>query len=397
MTCRYKFEEVSKLKIRKNTLLIMMILLTVTFMFANTKNVSAKVTFNKTSKSITKGKNYTIKISGVKNRSIKKVKLKYNKKIIKVKKLRKNKYRITGKKKGKTTLKATVKYLLLNYTPAVKTIKCKINVKNKAAKKKKTNNKKNNDSEENIKPEINWGENNIDKLIAQIEQSKTYKGTLYKLNDYTVFNKGEDGGEDQYGLITSPFYSTIDWYSKKDYDKIINEVKLIVKESKITDDMIDEEKAYRIGRYMVKHIDYDYNVYGQRIYETLFDKKTVCAGYAKTYALICRYIGIDCDFVCSYDNQNKSGHAWNNVKLGDYYYVTDLTGAYFTRNVYGGVSNFFREYSNIGEENIKYMDKYYKMDEYTEKHQIDEVDYYTRCKNEGKVYLKQKELYNLPE
>lgn len=335
----------------------MIILLTATFMFANTKNVSAKVTFNKTSKSITKGKNYTIKISGVKSKNIKKVKLKYNKKIIKVKKLRKNKYRITGKKKGKTTLKATVKYLLLDYTPAVKTIKCKINVKNKAAKKKKTNNKKNNDSEENIKPEINWGENNIDKLIAQIEQSKTYKGTLYKLNDYTVFNKGEDGGEDQYGLITSPFYSTIDWYSKKDYDKIINEVKLIVKESKITDDMIDEEKAYRIGR----------------------------------------YIGIDCDFVCSYDNQNKSGHAWNNVKLGDYYYVTDLTGAYFTRNVYGGVSNFFREYSNIGEENIKYMDKYYKMDEYTEKHQIDEVDYYTRCKNEGKVYLKQKELYNLPE
>ena len=53
----------------------------------------------------------------------------------------------------------------------------------------------------------------------------------------------------------------------------MNEVKLIVKESKITDDMIDEEKAYRIGRYMVKHIDYDYNVYGQRIYETLFDKK----------------------------------------------------------------------------------------------------------------------------
>ena len=250
-----------------------MILLTVTFMFANAKNVSAKVTFNKTSKSITKGKNYTIKISGVKSKNIKKVKLKYNKKIIKVKKLRKNKYRITGKKKGKTTLKATVKYLLLNYTPAVKTIKCKINVKNKAAKKKKTNNKKNNDSEENIKPEINWGENNIDKLIAQIEQSKTYKGTLYKLNDYTVFNKGEDGGEDQYGLITSPFYSTIDWYSKKDYDKIMNEVKLIVKESKITDDMIDEEKAYRIGRYMVKHIDYDYNVYGQRIYETLFERK----------------------------------------------------------------------------------------------------------------------------
>ena len=67
-------------------------------------------------------------------------------------------------------------------------------------------------------------------------------------------NKGEDGGEDQYGLITSPFYSTIDWYSKKDYDKIMNEVKRIVKESKITDDMIDEEKAYRIGRYMVKHL-----------------------------------------------------------------------------------------------------------------------------------------------
>ena len=390
------------MKIRKNTLLIMMILLTVTFMFANTKNVSAKVTFNKTSKSITKGKSYTIKISGVKSKNIKKVKLKYNKKIIKVKKLRKNKYRITGKKKGKTTLKATVKYLLLDYTPAVKTIKCKINVKNKAAKKKKTNNKKNNDSEENIKPEIDWGENNIDKLIAQIEQSKTYKGTLYKLNDYTVFNKGEDGGEDQYGLITSPFYSTIDWYSKKDYDKIMNEVKRIVKESKITDDMIDEEKAYRIGRYMVKHIDYDYSVYGQRIYETLFDKKTVCAGYSVTYALICRYIGIDCDFVYTtdlyVDGQNMN-HAWNYIKLGDYYYVVDLTKASAWRNSYSIVTGFFYQYDSLIEEYRKNVQSNYKTNDYIKTHKVDTINHYMRCKKNGDMSqtLTDSELYNLPE
>ena len=337
----------------------------------------------------------------MKNRSIKKVKLKYNKKIIKVKKLRKNKYRITGTQNGKTTLKATVKYLLLDYTPAVKTIKCKINVKNKAAKKKKTNNKKNNDSEENIKPEIDWGENNIDKLIAQIEQSKTYKGTLYKLNDYTVFNKGEDGGEDQYGLITSPFYSTIDWYSKKDYDKIMNEVKRIVKASKITDDMIDEEKAYRIGRYMVKHIDYDYSVYGQRIYETLFDKKTVCAGYSVTYALICRYIGIDCDFVHTsgfyIDGQNMN-HAWNYIKLGDYYYVVDLTDAYCGQK-YDITGPFFRESGYVDSKQMSYIDEKYKISDYTKDHKVDNISHYMRCKKNGDMSqtLTDSELYNLPE
>ncbi|CDB12594.1 transglutaminase/protease-like domain-containing protein [Eubacterium sp. CAG:192] len=223
---------------------------------------------------------------------------------------------------------------------------------------------------------------------------------VYKLNDYTVFNKGDDGYELHYGLITSPFYSTIDWYSKKDYDKIMNEVKRIVKESKITDDMIDEEKAYRIGRYMVKHIDYDYNVYGQRIYETLFEKKTVCAGYAKTYALICRYIGIDCDFVYTtdlyVDGQNMN-HAWNYIKLGDYYYVVDLTDAYVSRNSYSIVTGFFYQYDSLIEKYRKNVQSNYKTNDYMKSHKVDTLTYGIRCKNENIPYLTSKELYNLPE
>lgn len=97
------------MKIRKNALMFLMILFAMTFILVNSDEVSAKaIRFNKTSKTITKGKSYTIKISGLKLKRIKKVTLKYNKKVIKVKRIKKNTYRVVGKKKGKTTLKARV-------------------------------------------------------------------------------------------------------------------------------------------------------------------------------------------------------------------------------------------------------------------------------------------------
>ena len=112
------------MKMRKNTLMFLVILFTMTLMLISSDDVSAKtVKFNKTSKTITKGKSYTIKISGLKLKRIKKVTLKYNKKVIKVRRIKKNTYRVVGKKKGKTTLKAKIKYRRLDNTSGIKNIK----------------------------------------------------------------------------------------------------------------------------------------------------------------------------------------------------------------------------------------------------------------------------------
>ncbi len=66
----------------------------------------------------------------------------------------------------------------------------------------------------------------------------------------------------------------------------------------------------------------DYNTrasYNQSSYSAIVNKQSVCAGYSEAFELYCTYAGIDCIVVTS------DGHEWNQVKLGDYWYVVDAT------------------------------------------------------------------------
>lgn len=385
------------MKIRKNALMFLMILFAITFILVNSNEVSAKaIKFNKTSKTITKGKSYTIKISGLKLKRIKKVTLKYNKKVIKVKRIKKNTYRVVGKKKGKTTLKARVKYRTLDYSIRSKNIKCRITVKNKKKKTVSRKDKKTDtdvDENQNPKQDVDWREDNIDRFLGQIEKSDTYRGTAYKLNDYTIYRECDSY---QYGFITSPYWSLVDWYNEKEYKELLAEMQRIVEVTHIKDDMIDEEKAYRLGRYLAKNIDYYLPGHEQHLYGTLFNKKTVCGGYSKTYAVLCRYVGIECDYVLA----DKIGnHAWNLIKLGDYWYVVDITDAAVGRNGKGITYSFFMGYDYIDDSLINHLDKDYWTDEYISTHPIDTINHYQRCKKEGITgqSFTDDELYNLPE
>ena len=238
--------------------------------------------------------------------------------------------------------------------------------------------------------EVNWGEDNIDKLIAQVSKSPKYNKMLYKKNEYTIVN---ESNERSYGIIINPYYSQVQWYTKSDYNRIVNEIKKYVSESHITNEMSDQEKAYRAARYMINHIDYDIKVEGQTIEQALFEHKTVCAGFSKTYALICRFMGIDCDYVYS------PSHAWNYVKMREYYYVTDLTRAYFEvkNGNNSGTFDMFCRYEYISNNNRNNMKDIFKNSEYKKGHPVDTIDYFDRCEKEGKDYLTRLELSKLPE
>ena len=211
---------------------------------------------------------------------------------------------------------------------------------------------------------------------------------LYKKNEYTIVN---ESNERSYGIIINPYYSQVQWYTKSDYNRIINEIKKYVSESHITNEMSDQEKAYRAARYMINHIDYDIKVEGQTIEQALFEHKTVCAGFSKTYALICRFVGIDCDYVYS------PGHAWNYVKMDDFYYVTDLTRAYFSRNMNTGVDDMLQKYEYIAEDNRKNIKNIFVSTDYIKSHNVDSMNYLERCEKESKNHLTRYELCHLPE
>lgn len=59
--------------------------------------------------------------------------------------------------------------------------------------------------------------------------------------------------------------------------------------------------------------------YTQSVYGALMTGATVCAGYTKLYSMLCNYFGIDCIAVTS------TGHAWNEVRYGDHWYIVDVT------------------------------------------------------------------------
>ncbi len=179
------------------------------------------------------------------------------------------------------------------------------------------------------------------------------------------------------------------------------EVKRIVEAVHISDGMTDQEKAWRLGRYLVKNIKYELSTHEQHIYGTLFNKKTVCAGYSKTFALLCRYAGLECDYMQSDEIGN---HAWNIIKLRDYWYVVDLTDAYFCFCTSLGDYDkhyitipFFREWEYVDKTLREHMDWLYLTEEYVSTHPIDTMGYYLRCQERGIEAFTGKELYSLPE
>lgn len=391
------------MKAIKKLSVILAVILLMAGMVTVSASAAPKLKLNRKSKTMTVGQTFILKVKGINSGKIKKVTFKSNnkkvatvsKKIAGSKKSRGYKiYKkacVRAKKKGKATITARVTFRTPKSTLKTKKLKFKVTVK---------------------KAKSNKFSDKTTERTENADNTSWYDEDIEWINSYTVFDKWQDKyllPEDAtpYGFVYNPSGDQgPDWYSKSDYEKIMTELNRILKEVHITEGnnintMTDQEKAYRIGRWMTDNIDYAGTT--QTLYNTLFTHKTKCQGFSELYKMLCTMSNVECEFIHTtghYINGQNMNHAWNIVKLGNYWYEMDITFARNLRNdSQPGVvlSDYFRPYNVIHDDReYNYLHPYYTSKEFTDSHPIDTVELPVRGKVDGITFMTDEELYNLP-
>lgn len=125
----------------------------------------------------------------------------------------------------------------------------------------------------------------------------------------------------QYSIVTEmdngKFYTTVRikyYLSKRQMNKVLDMSKDIANSLK---NYSDYEKIKYTHDYLIDNANYYVNSDGP--YRCLYKGKSNCNGYAIAFMCIMKY----CNIPCTYETGDN--HAWNSVKLGDYWYNIDVT------------------------------------------------------------------------
>lgn len=104
-------------------------------------------------------------------------------------------------------------------------------------------------------------------------------------------------------------------------------------------------KEKKIHDLLVDNTEYATNTYDQSCYSTFIYGKTVCAGYAEAFELLCCGAGIECIVVTS------TSHEWNQVNYNGTWYAVDATWNDTSRsNKYYNVSDIVLKKDNLQHE-----------------------------------------------
>lgn len=104
--------------------------------------------------------------------------------------------------------------------------------------------------------------------------------------------------------------------------EVDRKVKRILKEI-LQDGMTDYEKIFAIHEYIIDHVEYDMSTNKNSPYYALVEHTSACQGYATLLYKMATEAGIPCRVITG---TAKGGlHAWNIVKIGDYWYNIDAT------------------------------------------------------------------------
>lgn len=97
-----------------------------------------------------------------------------------------------------------------------------------------------------------------------------------------------------------------------------------------TDQIIAQAPSDTYGKvkyfyeWIINNTDYQDAENDQDITSVFITNKSVCAGYSRAFLYLCNKSGIEAAYVSGFTDENVP-HAWNVVKVGDYYYWVDTT------------------------------------------------------------------------
>ena len=98
---------------------------------------------------------------------------------------------------------------------------------------------------------------------------------------------------------------------------------------------------------------YETNDYDQSLYSAVMLGKTVCAGFAKSFCAMMNALDVGTTSALSYNEAERSGHAWNVVRFDDgNYYCVDVCWNNDDNSKTGYSNNYF----NVGEADSKKSD-----------------------------------------
>ena len=127
------------------------------------------------------------------------------------------------------------------------------------------------------------------------------------------------------------YYISFNYYtSDEQHQQLLNVIDEAIEDLDLCNKK-DYEQAELIHDFICGACDYDYdalsdpdlNPYTYTAYSALINGKAVCMGYARAFSLMCERVGLPAAYISGIGN--GGGHAWNIVKIGDYYYNIDCT------------------------------------------------------------------------
>lgn len=169
---------------------------------------------------------------------------------------------------------------------------------------------------------------NRDRIIEvnYVGSSKNLNNTLNEiLNSEEYINYSINSWQWSYEGYENNINITIDvdhLINKEQEDKVNQKINEIL-DAIISPEMSSHEKIKVIHDYIVINTSYDTNYNNYTHYDALFDKKSVCNGYALLGYKMYKSAGFDVGFVEG--TAGGENHIWNIISLGGYKYHIDMT------------------------------------------------------------------------
>ncbi|HEL9630875.1 TPA: transglutaminase [Streptococcus suis] len=170
-------------------------------------------------------------------------------------------------------------------------------------------------------------------ITIDTEEEEVYTRVYFSVaNDYPEFYWLTDEMSDGISLsdLSQPGYP-------KDYKEIMKKIEDTAFDIlSMSPQGSDYDKVKYFYEYIINQTDYDVDALKndslawrrQSITSVLLDRKSVCAGYSRTFQYLCKLSKIDCIYVSGMAKEvegTEFGHAWNLVNIAGNFYGVDTT------------------------------------------------------------------------